>query len=140
MAPRPVSRASLRANLEDDPERDNMTPDMKRLSYSSRLDPKHLEEMQREIEDRPRFKESLRPKILVLPEPLDPRYRVRKKIENGEDLDESDWVVIEEEMRLEDGEEAPTLMVERRPVGKLFGRSLMDDIERRHAVRKERNK
>ncbi|KAH8914694.1 hypothetical protein BT69DRAFT_1357526, partial [Atractiella rhizophila] len=92
MAPRPVSRASLRANLEDDPERDNMTPDMKRLSYSSRLDPKHLEEMQREIEDRPRFKESLRPKILVLPEPLDPRYRVRKKIENGEDLDESDWV------------------------------------------------
>lgn len=90
--------------------------------YISRFDPKAVAaQREEELSSRLRFPTSLRPKILVMPAPL------------------ADLAARDEEQEPEEAVEEPKPKIERE-AGKLYGRSLMDELNERKMRQKAKNR
>ena len=90
--------------------------------YVSRFDPKAVAaQKEEELSTRLRFPNSLHPKILVMPAPL------------------ADWNNTSEEEQAEPEAEQPKPRIERE-AGKLYGRSLMDELSDRKLRQKSKNR
>lgn len=96
-------------------------------NYVSRFDPKAIAaQREEELSTRPRFPNALRPKILIMPAPLaelEAEEKARQEAEAQAELE-----AVTEKPRIE------------REAGKLYGRSLMDELQSRKERQKLRNR
>lgn len=101
--------------------------------YISRFDPKAVAALRQEdLATRPRFPTALHPKILVMPAPLAQLEAEEKARQEEEEekaaLKQGESIVEEEKPKIE------------REAGRLYGRSLMDELQSRKERQRARNR